>query len=127
MFTAVSAGWGLLVVAILVAVVVSMTKNGTLSLEGGIGLRTPATQHCDECWIAGHRAALPVMRWVAPVAVVVAVAAVLLVVLLPLRGDAPEVVAGVAGVVDGVGYVLVVGLALWAALRPDRAALWVHS
>ncbi|WP_380159754.1 hypothetical protein [Kineococcus sp. R86509] len=124
MFTAVSAGWGLLVVAILMAVVVSMTKNGTLSLEGGIGLRTPATQHCDECWIAGHRAALPVMRWVAPVAVVVAVAAVLLVVLLPLRGDAPEVVAGV---VDGVGYVLVVGLALWAARWADRAALWVHS
>lgn len=107
MATAVTAGWGLLVVAVLVAVIASTTRRGSLPRNGAIGLRTPSTQHCDECWDVAHRAALPV----------------LLVALLPLHRDAPDVVAGA---VDGTGYVLVLGLTLWAALVADRAARRVH-
>lgn len=121
--TAVTAGWGLLIIAILLAVIASMTKKGSLPCNGAVGIRTSATKHCDACWSARHRAAIPLMRWTALVAVVVAVAGVLLVALLPLHGDALE---SVAGAVDGVGYLVVVGLLLWAARVAHRAARRVH-
>ncbi len=55
-----------LVVAMAVAVgvwlITRAAARGYLGANGAIGIRTTATQRSEEAWVAGHRAALPLVR-----------------------------------------------------------------
>ncbi|KZM33871.1 SdpI family protein [Oerskovia enterophila] len=72
--------WILVVVALLVAWLAFLGATDRMTRNGLIGIRTPATQHSDAGWLAGHRAAL---RVVVPGAALVVVVALVVTVLEP--------------------------------------------
>lgn len=60
---------------------VSWAADGSIARNGAAGIRTRHTQASDEAWVAGHAAALPVVRKMWPVAAVGLVSAVVVQVL----------------------------------------------
>jgi hypothetical protein len=70
------------IMAVVVAVVFSsMTKaagRGDLPRSGSLGIRTKATKASDATWLAGHRAAAPVVRTVSLMTSVVALVIIVL-------------------------------------------------
>ena len=102
--------------AFLPAIGIFMTRqaaDGAIGRNGSSGIRTRHTQASDAAWVAGHRAALPVMTRMWTVAVVGAVVAV-----------GAQLVAGEpAGILLGLGALLVQVLVLArAASAANRAA-----
>jgi hypothetical protein len=58
--------------------VARQAADGSIGVNASAGIRTRYTRVSDEAWVAGHQAALPVMRMMWPVAVAGLPAAVLL-------------------------------------------------
>jgi len=116
---------GLLVLAVVAGVIVGMIRRGTLVSNGVIGIRTPQTRASEEAWQAGHRAAVPLLRWVVRVAV--ASAALLLVAMFVLPRVAPTAAGEVIEVGGWVFFGLVVALLLAAAWKGNGAAREVND
>lgn len=74
--------------------VTRQAAEGLIRVNSSSGLRTRHTQASDEAWVAGHRAALPVVKMMWPVAGVGLVAAVIL--QLAVGGPSGTVVAFLA-------------------------------
>lgn len=62
--------FGVILVAVVCIAVTQSAASGSLTRNGGAGIRTRKTQVSDAAWLAGHRAALPIVKWTGVVAVI---------------------------------------------------------
>jgi len=75
------------ILAVLIWAVTAAAAHGTLSANGLIGIRTPATQRSEEAWRASHRAAL---RLLTPTSLVVAIAGLIVALVPPVTRSVGE-------------------------------------
>lgn len=106
----------LFTLGILPAICIAVTRQaaeGGIARNGSSGIRTKHTGASDEAWIAGHRAALPVVRRMWPVAVIGGVIAV----------AAQLVAGGPSGIILALATILaLVVILVRAASAANRAA-----
>ena len=117
--TAATAGFGLIILAVVTWMLHHNIQNGTLNANDAFGIRTKATKSSEKAWDAGHQAADPLLRVIPVFAVAAAVLSLLLAVFLRADGDDANSVVLLS---SGLGYALVVALLLVAARKADRAA-----
>ncbi|MEL7975409.1 SdpI family protein [Isoptericola sp. F-RaC21] len=100
-----------LVVAVAVAVgvwlITRAAARGQLGANGAVGIRTPATQRSEAAWEAGHRAALPLLRWAA---IVIALAGIGALLVLGPDGAGRLEIAGLVLLVAVLVVVVVAGV-----------------
>lgn len=113
--SAVSAAFGLVIVGILSLTVCESAVEGSIGRNAAVGIRTKETMKSDAAWLAGHRAAHPVMAATGWVALVLAAALVLSAV---VAQQVPVIVA----IVGIAGYAAVIVGALRAKAVANRAA-----
>lgn len=108
---------GLAMLALVLHATAQAIRTGSLPRSGAIGVRTRATQHCDDCWTLAHAAAEPALRHAGTAAGAAAG------VVVPLALLAPEAAVLAAA---GLGYALVVALAVRSAVLANRATRRHH-
>jgi hypothetical protein len=113
--TALTGGFGLVLIAVLTELTARATAGGDLPVNGLLGIRTAATKRSEAAWRAGHAAALPALH-VTAVAALVGAAVTLVVALLGPDAD------GVTTVVLLLAYAIVVVLLLWSTRAATAAA-----
>ena len=113
--SAVSAAFGLVIVGVLSLTVCGSAVEGSIGRNAAVGIRTKETMKSDAAWLAGHRAADPVMTVTGWVALVLAAALVLSAV---VAQQMPVIVA----IVGVAGYAAVIVGALRAKAVANRAA-----
>ncbi len=108
---------GVVVLAMVCGSTASASAKGTLPRNGAIGIRTKATKSSDAAWDAGHRAAVPIMRWTTWFGLLMTAVTVIAVIVLH-PGDEPgwEVSAPILGLLG-----VFAGL-MAAAVFANRAA-----
>ncbi|MFC4244533.1 SdpI family protein [Gryllotalpicola reticulitermitis] len=99
------------IMALGVVLGVRACANGRIKLNLAIGLRVGWVLHDEEAWEAGHKAAIPAVARVAPIAVVIALVAA-----IPAFGELAQILIALVGLA-----VVVVGL-LWGTAAANRAA-----
>lgn len=104
--------FGVILVAVVCIAMTHSAASGTLSRNGSAGIRTRKTQASDAAWLAGHRAALPIVKWIGVVAVVSTLAALLV----------QWQLGGQSGVIVALGGMLVEVLVLLYASKAANVA-----
>lgn len=108
--------FGIAIVAVAAITATRSAAHGNLARNSSIGIRTRHTQVSGEAWLAGHAAALPLMKltgWVAVATIVLAIAA----------GTAFNTTWSIT--IALIGLTLEVAVVLWATAIATRAALSV--
>lgn len=111
---------GLVLTSLLLDSIPSAAAEGSLTRNGAIGIRTKETLRSDEAWRAGHEAAGPVVKKTARIGFVLAAA---LGATLLFRAALPAS----ALVCGGLGYAVVIGGTLRAAVTANQAARAIHG
>lgn len=89
---------GVVVLTLVCGSIASASAKGALPRNGAIGIRTKATKSSDAAWDAGHRAAVPMMRWTTWFGVLMTmVTAAAVIVLRPGEEPGWEVTAPILG------------------------------
>ncbi len=120
--TAVTGGFGLMVIAFFMGLTARLSKRGELPLNNSLGLRTKDTKRSESAWVSGHHAAEPGLSVAATVSVAAALLAVVVAVLLgPDTSSANVATLVVIMLGYGVGFLLLLR-AVHCANRAARAA-----
>ncbi len=102
----------LLVSAVAVSLTAEVTARGKLGVNSGIGIRVGYVTHSDEAWVAGHRAARPLLH---ASSAAFALAGVLSLVL-------PGISEGAGSVIAVSGCLVALVLVIAASVKASRAA-----
>lgn len=119
LLTAVTAGFGLIVIALFMWLIVRSFTRGELPVNSVMGIRTRTTRSSEAAWRAAHAAATPGLRVIIVVAVAGAVIPVILAVAL-----GPDTASGARAtdLAVGVAYAVVIILLVHVTVVADSAA-----
>lgn len=117
--TAVTGGFGLVVIALFMWLTARLSKRGELHLNDSLGLRTKDTKRSESAWVSGHHAAEPGLTVAAIISVAAALLAIVVAVVLGPDKSSTNVATLVAIML---GYAVVVGLLLRAVHYANQAA-----
>jgi hypothetical protein len=113
-------GSGLVIIGLLTIMLAHLIRAGQLQRNSILGLRTPTTMANDSTWVAGHTAAMPLLRWGGLFSILLGISpAVALFILGRATFESKDTLVTVF---VELSYLIVIGVLVWAAVVAHRAA-----